>query len=175
MILLLVWIMIELLYLFMPITFDHSYFVLLVRCYLLKYDSSTCLNYDQTVLLVFYAYHVLCLSRLIIVILFYSYVYAYHVRCYLLKYDSSTCLNYDRAALLVYAYHVRCYLLKYDSSTFLNYDRASLLVYAYHVLVFLFFFFPHIFLYILHDLCPRGDYYGKLRYILLRTCFNRTF
>ena len=42
--------MIELLYLFMPITFDHSYFVLLVRCYLLKYDSSTCLNYDRAYL-----------------------------------------------------------------------------------------------------------------------------
>ena len=50
--------MIELLYLFMPIMFDHSYFVLLVRCYLLKYDSSTCLNYDRAALLV-YAYHVL--------------------------------------------------------------------------------------------------------------------
>ena len=68
----------------MPIMFDHSYFVLLVRCYLLKYDSSTCLNYDRAALL----------------------VYAYHVRCYLLKYDSSTCLNYDRAALLVYVYPV---------------------------------------------------------------------
>ena len=104
--------MIELLYLFMPITFDHSYFVLLVRCYLLKYDSSTCLNYDRAALLV-YAY---------------TFDHSYFVllvRCYLLKYDSSTCLNYDQTVLLVfYAYHVLCLSRLIIVILFYSYDAT---------------------------------------------------